>query len=252
MFIYINPWLMTHSHPWQTNDDDDESFSGSEYSYREKVDEKEYHGKSSKELLDTYLKDARRFTERETKNGAVEEVEGILNETSVRKELTSKISEGDIAKKETELKAQAKEAPFKAKVNYAMNAEAFGTRISPVAGLLPGMAVLAGAVKCASTNYPESMALIFAGSAMMVGGLMAGYKILDKMGGKNPEEKKAIKDYYDVKHSLLALKQLKKAIRKENGTSSNLQAQKFSAEGYGNPGGMITVSAIAKRKANDR
>ena len=81
---------------------------------------------------------------------------------------------------------------------------------------------------------------------------MAQFEIPGLVKGRNPEEKKTINDYYDVKHSLVALKQLKRAIRKENGKANLKKAREFLAEGFGNPGGMITVPTIVKQKTGGR
>ena len=217
----------------------------------------------SEELLDAYLKGACKFMDNMEKGVVSKAAKNFLKAEDkefneyygkpLTKELLSKVSEDDIAKKETELKAQAKAAPFKAKANYALNAEMqkdnYFSVMAPTVAALPGLAVL---VNAAEQGSLEGVAVGLAGVGAAVGAAAAVYKIKGSLEAKNPEEQKAIDNYIDVKHSLVALKQLKKAIQKENGTTNLQLGQKFLAAGYGNPGGMITVPAFAKRKEGGR
>ena len=183
MAAYLNLYFTTMNNinrairDHQNNGAAKESSSGAESFHEEshkKADEKKYQGKSSEELLDTYLKDASFLMYHDGKHKAAKEAKRFLNEEIVEKGLLSKISEEDIAKKEKELKAQAKSAPFKAKASYAMNVEtnssaAFSANL--FASMLPGIAVIASSAK------EESMALLLAGAAMTVGGLVAQFEL---------------------------------------------------------------------------
>jgi len=217
----------------------------------------------SEELLNAYLKGACVFIGTAKRNEVADcakaflkNDEGYFNayyDKPATKDLLTSVNEADISKKEKELKMRAKTAPFKAKLNYAFNVEA--RKHDSLSVLVPSIAALPGlsvSVNAAEQGSLEGFAIGMAGIGVAVGTTVAAYKVRKGLEAKNPAEQRAIDDYIAAKHSLVALKQLKKAIQKENGSSNMQMAQRFLAAGFGNPGGMITTPAILKQKANGR
>lgn len=115
--------------------------------------------------------------------------------------------------------------------------------------VLPGLAVLVNAAEQGSLT---GVAVGFAGIGAAVGGVAAVQSVRRSLEAKDAAEQKQIDDYIAVKHSQLALKQLKKAIQKEQGTSYKQQVQQLFASGLGNPGGMITPLALQQKKGSSR
>ena len=217
----------------------------------------------SQELLDAYLKGACVFSKGMVKKDAKDYAKTFLisdhpqfnadyGKPSTDK-LLSEVKYEDILKKEKELKAQAKKAPFKAKANYALDVEAkkenFFSYLAPLTATLPGVAVL---MNGAEQGSAEAMLVGIAGTVAGAGVAVGILKVREMTEAKNEAEQKAIDDYVTVKHSQLALKQLKKAVQEKNGTSYKQQVQQLFAAGYGNPGGMITTPAMLKQKAGGR
>lgn len=217
----------------------------------------------SQELLDAYLKGACVFSKGMEKKEAKDYAKTFLvsdhpqfnadyGKPSTDK-LLSEVKYEDVLKKEKELKAQAKEAPLKIKANYALDVEPKKVKLSSILGpslaVLPGLSVL---VNAAEQQSEAGVAVGLAGVGVAVGAVAAVHGIRNGLKAKSPEEQKEIDNYIDIKHSQLALKQLKKAIQEKNGTSYKQQVQQLFAAGYGNPGGMITTPAMLKQKAGGR
>lgn len=169
------------------------------------------------------------------------------------KELLSGVKYEDVLKKESELKKQAKGASFKAKANYQLNIEPKKEEMfsffGPSMAVLPGLAVLVNAAEQGSLT---GVGIGLAGIGAAVGGVVAVQSVRKSLEAKNATEQKQIDDYIAVKHSQLALKQLKKAIKKEQGRSYKQQVQQLFASGLGNPGGMITPLALRQKKGSSR
>ena len=169
------------------------------------------------------------------------------------KELLSGVKYEDVLKKESELKKQAKGASLKVKANYQFNIEPKKEEMfsffGPSMAVLPGLAVLVNAAEQGSLT---GVAVGFAGIGAAVGGVAAVQSVRRSLEAKDAAEQKQIDDYIAVKHSQLALKQLKKAIQKEQGTSYKQQVQQLFASGLGNPDGMITPLALQQKKGSSR
>ncbi len=222
---------------------------------------KETKNTKSMDLLEAYLKSACAFSKGMEKKDAKDYARTFLisdhpqfnadyGKPSTDK-LLSEVKYEDILKKEKELKEQAKKAPFKAKANYQLNTEAkkdkFLSYLAPLSATLPGMAVL---MSGAEQGSGAAMLVGVAGTVAGVGVAAGIIKIREMTKAKNETEQKAIDDYITVKHSQLALKQLKKEIEKEQGNSYGRQVQNLFASGLGNPGGMITPLALKNKGAS--
>lgn len=213
----------------------------------------------SEELLDAYLKGACKYlgntmrgnVSREAKyflKNEIEEFKSYYGKPDGEKLLTE-IKAEDIAKKEAELKARINDASFKEKANYALNVEPRKERFTSVLELavtsLPGIALIANAGEQGNlTGAVVGMAAV--GAA--VGGVVAACKIREGLEAKNQSEQKAIDNYFEAKHSLVALKQLKRAIRKEQDSSYKEEVRQLFAAGYGQPSGGLIQAAKLKNQ----
>lgn len=219
----------------------------------------------SQELLDSYLKSACRFLDDKTAKGARKFAKNFVRSDDrnfnahygkpATKDLLTGIKSEDIQKKEKELSAQAKKVSAKMKANYALNVEVnkdiknpFSIFASSIA-VLPGISVL---VNAAEQKSLAGVAVGLAGIGVAVGAVAAVHGIKKSVEAKTPEEKKEIKSYIEVRHSQLALKQLKKALRQEQRSAYKQEVQQLFAAGLGNPGGMITPLVLRQKKGSSR
>lgn len=212
----------------------------------------------SQELLDAYLKGACRNLSNSGRLNA--DAKFFIKQDSAEfnsfygkpatKDLLTGIAPEDIVKKETELMTQVKGASFKEKANYALNMEShrkgdmsafFWTYLAAA----PGLGILTSA---GEQGYMTGAVIGAAVAGLAIGGVKAAYKIKDKLQAKNQSEQDKIDNYYNAKHALVALKQLKNAMKAEMKSSYKEQVGRLFAAGYGQPSGGLIQAAKLKNQ----
>ncbi len=132
-----------------------------------------------------------------------------------------------MGKVENKLKEAASSYDTKTKVAYALGG---AERMRAV--MLGAASVVAGV---AGANGAEPM---MAASLVLGAGAFCTYVDSFTADGKS-ENKQDLREYTQIKHAQIALKKMKKALTGE--PTYMEQVGKLFADGYGNPGGMVTV-----------
>lgn len=198
-------------------------------------------------LLEAYLANARLVSDSIPKRDAKEAVRKNLKASASMLSDFKKSPESKriIREKEKQLSEKAAKFPFKTKLNYAVDAE-YGSGISAVlsAGIVSGIAVQAGSF--ISDHPSEATTAVMAGALgyALAKSAKAAAAFVSKAGTESQEKK--IEAYSDIKHTLLALKMLKREILSEEKKAYKNEVAKLYAS-YGNPsGGLIHKAAAAK------
>lgn len=194
------------------------------------------------ELLETYLNKARIVSD-STEKGVAKKAIAKNFESSADMLAEFKKSpdaERIVKAKEKALKKEAASFDLKTKLNYATDAE-FGGGMSALlaAGIVSGATTAFGSV---AMNEPSAMS-----ATVMLGAL--GYTLSQgtkaavafATEAKTQKQEKDIEAYSDIKHTQLALKLLKRDMQADKRAQYKAEVNKLLADGYGNPGGVVTV-----------
>lgn len=203
-------------------------------------------------------------------SGAVLKMDGMTKENAekVANKFAAEKAEGiqvaDVTAKEAEVNKDLKKYGLREKLNYASDAKAYSEDIQKsvdsivTTGVMSVASVLTLAV--ATTSAPEQ------GAAMgVVGGALLAAVTAERLakaglravsGPRNEAQAKKIDEYTELKHTQLALKQLKNVLlapeREAQKAKDKEMVRQLYASGLGNPGGMITPVSLAQKGKGGR
>lgn len=199
-------------------------------------------------------------------SGAVAKMDGMTKKDAkkVANKFAAEKAEGiqvaDVTAKEAEVKEGLKKFGLRETLNYASDAKALSEDVQKsvdtmlVTGVMSVASVLTLAV--ATTSTPEQGATLGAVAGVVLTAATA--ERLAKAGlravsaPRNEEQARKADEYTELKHTQLALKQLKNVLlapeREAQKAKDKEMVRQLYASGLGNPGGMITPVSLAKGK----
>lgn len=201
-------------------------------------------------------------------SGAVAKMDGMTKKdaTKVADKFAAQKAQGielaDVTAKEADVNEGLKKFGLKEKLNYASDAKAYNEDIQKsvdtmvMTGVMSVASTLTLAV--ATTSTPEQGATLGAVAGVVL--TAATLERLAKAGmravsaPRNEEQAKKVDEYTELKHTQLALKQLKNVLtapeREAQKAKDKEMVRQLYASGLGNPGGMITPISLAKGKGS--
>ena len=191
-------------------------------------------------------------------SGALVKMDGMTkaDATKAAKAMAEKaadkgISVSDVVAKEKEVKDSLKGYGLREKVNYHSDAKAFNEDINKSIYTMINTAILSSATLCTLAATYSSSPEEGATMGAVMGGVMGAITVerLAKAGlravsgAKNEEQAKKVDDYTELKHTQLALKQLKHVLlapeREAQKAHDKEMVKQLYASGFGSRGGMI-------------
>lgn len=203
-------------------------------------------------LLETYLENARIVSDsiekREAKKAISKNFENSADMIAEFKK--SPDAERIVKAKEKSLKKEAAAFDLRTKLNYATDAE-HGSGVSALlaAGITSAAAAAFGSV---AVNDPSTMsATVMVGALSYVLSQGAKSAVAFATEAKTEKQERDIVAYSDIKHTQLALKLLKRDMQADKRARYKEEVNKLLADGYGNPGGMVTVPYVKDEPKKD-